>query len=237
MSAATSPTAGPSMACHASAPRGPARAGPRGPGAITLPRRRPPQGLRPPACPRRSPRGPHPHSAADARGASEGATGASVDDAWLWLFTTSEQGAVECLGHPACKRGDRFAANQPVAGALTPRFGTRGVGAARGVELRRNHDNQHRNDDFPGPRRFHGFTPGFAFVGAPGTRGVSERFYRTLREPTIHGPTIATALNSPPPALPSSPPTTAHRVSGNSVAKVSSKPAAMINPPPFSLPL
>lgn len=151
MSAATSPTAGPSMACHASAPRGPARAGPRGAGAITLPRRRPPQGLRPPACPRRSPRGPHPHSAADARGASEGATGASVDDAWLWLFTTIEQGAVECLGHPACKRGDRFAANQPVAGALTPRFGTRGVGAARGVELRHDHDNQHRNDDLPWP--------------------------------------------------------------------------------------
>jgi transposase InsO family protein len=123
------------------------------------------------------------------RWATDGAKVWTVDDGWLWLFTTIEHWNAECLGHHVCKRGDRFAAYEPVAQALTHVFGTSAAGAARGVELRHDHGSQYLTDYFQGQSRFHGFTPSFAFVGEPETNGVVERFNRTLKEQIIHGRT------------------------------------------------
>ena len=112
----------------------------------------------PPALCRRPPRGPQPHPAADARTtcsrptarparrprptdgrivtagpnlrwATDGAKVWTVDDGWPWLFTMIEHWNAECLGHHVCKRGDRFAAYEPVAQALTHVFGASGAGA------------------------------------------------------------------------------------------------------------
>ena len=127
--------------------------------------------------------------APNVRWATDGAKVWTVDDGWLWLFTTIEHWNAECLGHHVCKRGDRFAAYEPVAQALTQVFGTSAAGAARGVELRHDHGSQYLTDYFQGQSRFHGFTPSFAFVGEPETNGVVERFNRTLKEQIIHGHT------------------------------------------------
>ena len=88
-----------------------------------------------------------------------------------------------------CQRGDRFAAYEPVAQAVTRVFGASTAAAARGVELRHDHGSQYLTDWFQGQSRFHGFTPSFAFVGEPETNGVVERFNRTLKEQIIHGRT------------------------------------------------
>lgn len=127
--------------------------------------------------------------APNVRWATDGAKVWTVDDGWLWLFTTIEHWNAECLGHHVCKRGDRFAAYEPVAQALTHVFGTSAAAAARGVELRHDHGSQYLTDYFQGQSRFHGFTPSFAFVGEPETNGVVERFNRTLKEQIIHGRT------------------------------------------------
>jgi transposase InsO family protein len=127
--------------------------------------------------------------APNVRWATDGAKVWTTDDGWLWLFTTLEHWNAECLGHHVCKRGDRFAAYEPVAMALTRVFGASGPDAARGVELRHDHGSQYLTDYFQGQSRYHGFTPSFAFVGEPETNGVVERFNRTLKEQIIHGRT------------------------------------------------
>lgn len=127
--------------------------------------------------------------APNVRWATDGAKVWTVDEGWLWLFTTIEHWNAECLGHHVCKRGDRFAAYEPVAQALNHVFGTSAADAARGVELRHDHGSQYLTDYFQGQSRFHGFTPSFAFVGEPETNGVVERFNRTLKEQIIHGRT------------------------------------------------
>lgn len=127
--------------------------------------------------------------APNVRWATDGAKVWTVDDGWLWLFTTIEHWSAECLGHHVCKRGDRFAAYEPVAQAVNRIFGSSAADAARGIELRHDHGSQYLTDYFQGQSRFHGFTPSFAFVGEPETNGVVERFNRTLKEQIIHGRT------------------------------------------------
>ena len=127
--------------------------------------------------------------APNVRWATDGAKVWTVNDGWLWLFTTIEHWNAECLGHHVCKRGDRFAAYEPIAQAVSRIFGTSAPDAARGVELRHDHGSQYLTDYFQGQSRFHGFTPSFAFVGEPETNGVVERFNRTLKEQIIHGRT------------------------------------------------
>ena len=127
--------------------------------------------------------------APNVRWATDGAKIWTTADGWLWLFTTLEHWNAECLGHHVCKRGDRFAAYEPVAQAVTRVFGASTADVARGVELRHDHGSQYLTDWFQGQSRFHGFTPSFAFVGEPETNGVVERFNRTLKEQIIHGRT------------------------------------------------
>lgn len=127
--------------------------------------------------------------APNVRWATDGAKVWTTDDGWLWLFCVLEHWNAECLGHHVCKHGDRFAAYEPVAQAITHVFGASGADAARGVELRHDHGSQYLTDWFQGQSRFHGFTPSFAFVGEPETNGVVERFNRTLKEQIIHGRT------------------------------------------------
>ena len=127
--------------------------------------------------------------APNVRRATDGAKIWTSEDGWLWLFTTLEHWNAECLGHHVCKHGDRFAACEPVAQAVTRVFGSNPAGAARGVELRHDHGSQCLTDYFQGQSRYHGFTPSFAFVGEPETNGVVERFNRTIKEQIIHGRT------------------------------------------------
>jgi len=127
--------------------------------------------------------------APNVRWATDGAKIWTSEDGWLWMFTTIEHWNGEFLGHHVCKRGDRFAAYEPVAQAVERIFGLSGADAARGVELRHDHGSQYLTDYFQGQSRFHGFTPSFAFVGEPETNGVVERFNRTIKEQIIHGHT------------------------------------------------
>jgi len=169
--------------------------------------------------------------------ATDGTKRWTVDADWLEPFTTIGQGNAECLGHPACTRRDRFAAGEPVAPAVTHVFGSRAIGAARGVALRPAHGSHHPTEDGPGQSHFPGFPSSFALVGKPAAQGVVKCFRRPR-----------TAHISPDPSeghraatrrrclrrclrlrhhLP-----TATGVSSDSATTGPSKPAAMIKPTP-----
>ena len=91
--------------------------------------------------------------APNVRWATDGAKVWTVDNGWLCLFTTIEHWNAECLGHHVCKRGDRFAAYEPVAKALAHVFGSSAAGGARGVASRHDHGSQYLTDYIQGRSR------------------------------------------------------------------------------------
>ena len=110
----------------------------------------------------------------------------TVDDGWGWIFTAVEHWNAECVGWHVCKRGDRFAALQPISMGLAGLYGSTAAGAARGLALRMDHGSQYLSDHFTNQIKFWGIQPSYAFVAEPQTNGVAERFNRTLKEQIIH---------------------------------------------------
>ena len=111
----------------------------------------------------------------------------TVDDGWGWIFTAVEHWNAECVGWHVCKRGDRFAALQPISMGLAGLYGSTAAGAARGLALRMDHGSQYLSDHFTNQIKFWGIQPSYAFVAEPQTNGIAERFNRTLKEQIIHG--------------------------------------------------
>ena len=118
----------------------------------------------------------------------------TLEDGYVWVFAAVEHWNGECVGWHVCKRGDRFAAMEPVLMGLTTYFGSVRSDVGRGLRLRMDHGTQYLSDHFQNQLRFWGITPSFAFLEEPQTNGVVERFFRTLKEQIIYGevfPTIS----------------------------------------------
>ena len=111
----------------------------------------------------------------------------TVEDGWVWVFTAVEHWNAECMGWHVIKRGDRYAALEPISQGLTSLYGSLAPEVARGLQLRMDHGSQYLSDHFINQVRFWGINPNFAFVRQPETNGVAERFNRTLKEQAIYG--------------------------------------------------
>lgn len=120
---------------------------------------------------------------------TDGAKVFTLDDGWGWIFACVEHWNAEVMGHHVTKRGDRFAALEPVAQGIMSEFGSVEAGAARGLSLRMDHGSQYLSDHFQKQIRAWGIAPSFAFLEQPQTNGVAERFFRTLKEQVIYGRT------------------------------------------------
>jgi putative transposase len=118
---------------------------------------------------------------------TDGAKVFTLEDGWGWIFSCVEHWNAECMGWHLCKKGNRFAALEPVSMALEREFGKAERGIARGISLRIDHGNQYTSDRFQKQIKAWGFAPSFAFVKQPETNGVVERFFRTLKEQVIYG--------------------------------------------------
>ena len=103
----------------------------------------------------------------------------TVDDGWGWIFTAVEHWNAECVGWHVCKRGDRFAALQPISGACRAVWLDRGR-AARGLALRMDHGSQYLSDHFTNQQVL-GHPAVLRLRPEPQTNGVAERFNRTLK--------------------------------------------------------
>ena len=68
----------------------------------------------------------------------------------------------ECVGWHVCKRGDRFAALQPISMGLARLYGSTSAGAARGLALRMDHGSQYLSDHFTNQIKFWGIQPSYA---------------------------------------------------------------------------
>lgn len=111
----------------------------------------------------------------------------TVDDGWGWIFTAVEHWNAECVGWHVCKKGDRFAAAQPISMGLARLCDSTAAGTARGLSLRMDHETQYLSEYFTRQIAYWGIRPSYAFVEQPQTNGVAERFNRTLKEQIIHG--------------------------------------------------
>jgi putative transposase len=111
----------------------------------------------------------------------------TVDEGWVWIFTAVEHWNAECVGWHVVKRGDRYAALEPLSMALGKLYGGVEAGVARGLALRMDHGSQYIADHFIKQVAYWGIQPSYAFVKQPQTNGVAERFNRTLKEQLIHG--------------------------------------------------
>lgn len=118
---------------------------------------------------------------------TDGTRAMTVDEGMCWIFTAVDHFNCEVVGHHVCKRGDRFAALQPVAQGLMRHFGGVDADTGRGLSLRMDHGTQYVSDHFRNQVRFWGVEASYAFVEQPQGNGVAERFFRTLKEQIIHG--------------------------------------------------
>lgn len=111
----------------------------------------------------------------------------TAEEGHAWIFTAMEHWNAECMGWHVTKKGDRFAALEPVAQGVLAQFGHVGRDSARGLALRMDHGTQYLSDHFQNQVKFWGIAPSFAFIEQPQTNGVAERFFRTLKEQVIYG--------------------------------------------------
>jgi transposase InsO family protein len=119
--------------------------------------------------------------------ATDGAKVFTLDDGWGWIFATVEHWNAEVMGWHVTKKGNRFAALEPVSMACEREFGRAERGIARGISLRMDHGNVYTSEHFTSQSRTWGFALSYAYVSEPETNGVVERFFRTLKEQAIYG--------------------------------------------------
>jgi transposase InsO family protein len=118
---------------------------------------------------------------------TDGAKVFTLDDGWVWVFSTVEHWNAECVGWHVCKQGTRFNALEAVRMGIENHFGSVAGDAARGLALRLDHGSQYISDHFREQIRYWGITASWAFVEEPQTNGVVERYNRTLKEQAIYG--------------------------------------------------
>jgi putative transposase len=118
---------------------------------------------------------------------ADGAVIPTVEDGNVTLFIVAEHWNGEGLGWHVAKHGNRYAAAEALALAVSRVFGSVRADAARGVSLRHDHGSAFMSDYFQNQLKFFGMAPSFAFVRQPETNGVAERFIRTLKEQIVFG--------------------------------------------------
>ncbi len=103
-------------------------------------------------------------------------------DGDVWVFAAVDHCASECVGIHAAKIGNRFEALVPVQQGIREHFGSLDTGVAVGLSVRHDHGTQYTSRAFQTELRFLGVESSPSFVAAPEGNGVSERFFRTLKE-------------------------------------------------------
>jgi putative transposase len=108
----------------------------------------------------------------------------TLQEGWCWFFGVIDHFNDEIMAWHACKKGDRFAAMEPLRAAVKKTFGSldRDVCTDIGLFLRTDHGSQYDSNDFQNELKFLGLIYSPAFVRSPQCNGIIERFHRILNE-------------------------------------------------------
>lgn len=108
----------------------------------------------------------------------------TAKDGWVWAFVAIDHHTAEAWASVA-RRGDRFAALEPIYDAVRDRFGELAPDVARGISCRHDWGPQYTSSHFTGSLAWLGICDSPSFVGEPPCNGCAERFIRTLKEQCI----------------------------------------------------
>jgi transposase InsO family protein len=103
-------------------------------------------------------------------------------DSWVWAFVAIDHYSA---GASVARRGDRFAALEPIYDAVRDRIGELSPDVARGISYRHDCGPQCTSFLFQGSLTWPGIEDSPAYVGEPPSNGCAERFIRTLKEQVI----------------------------------------------------
>lgn len=103
---------------------------------------------------------------------------------WHWFFGVIDHCNDEILSWHMAKKGNRFAALEPVRAAVRKTFGKVDKDVCKGMQLqlRSDHGSQYDSADFMNEMKFLGLGMSKSFVRSPECNGIIERFHRTLEE-------------------------------------------------------
>jgi len=103
---------------------------------------------------------------------------------WHWFFGVIDHFNDEIHSWHIAKKGNRFAALEPVRGAVRKLFGTVDKDVCKGMtlQLRSDHGSQYDSADFMNEMKFLGLGMSKSYVRSPECNGIIERFHRTLEE-------------------------------------------------------
>lgn len=106
---------------------------------------------------------------------------------WHWFFGVIDHFNDEILSWHIAKKGNRFAAMEPVRSAVRKTFGTVDKDVCKGMklQLRSDHGSQYDSADFMNEMKYLGLEMSKAFVRSPECNGIIERFHRTLEEQVL----------------------------------------------------
>lgn len=106
---------------------------------------------------------------------------------WHWFFGVIDHFNDEILSWHIAKKGNRFAALEPVRSAVRKTFGTVDKDVCKGMklQLRSDHGSQYDSADFMNEMKYLGLEMSKSFVRSPECNGMIERFHRTLEEQVL----------------------------------------------------
>lgn len=107
-------------------------------------------------------------------------------EGWCWFFAAVDHCTSDVVGWHVAKKGDRWAALEPVRQGVRAHMGGFGKAIALGLGLRHDWGSQYRARQFQAEIKWLGIRSTPAYVGEPECNGVAERFMRTLKEECIH---------------------------------------------------
>ena len=106
---------------------------------------------------------------------------------WHWFFGVIDHFNDEIISWHIARKGNRFAAMEPVRAAVRKTFRSVDKDVCKGMklQLRSDHGSQYDSADFMNEMKYLGLGMSKAFVRSPECNGVIERFHRTLEEQVL----------------------------------------------------
>ncbi len=107
-------------------------------------------------------------------------------EGWCWLFAAIDHCSEDIVGWHVAKRGDRWAALEPIRQGVQRTHGRYAPKIALGLGLRMDWGPQYTAHQFLGELAWLGIRPSPSYVGEPECNGIMERWIRTLKEECLY---------------------------------------------------